>query len=34
MPEERDEPISSGNSIDFILFALWAAVIVFAATQL
>jgi hypothetical protein len=34
MPDERDDPLKSGGAIDLVVFLLWAAVIVFALSQL
>jgi hypothetical protein len=34
MPNERDEPLEPGGTLDLVIFLLWATVIVFALSQL
>jgi hypothetical protein len=34
MAHERDDPMRGGGLIDLVIFVLWAAIIVFATSQL
>jgi hypothetical protein len=34
VPDERDDPLKSGGTLDLVIFLLWATVLVFALSQL